>query len=63
MGKSLVLENVRKIHISIVFLLLKRVGCIDFYSLATNLNISIEIFKYELLQVKYLFLQSLKTAK
>ena len=34
-----------------------------FYFLTTNLNISIEIFKYELLQVKYLFLQSLETAK
>ena len=34
-----------------------------FYFLTTNLNISIEIFKYELLQVKYLFLQSQETAK
>ena len=34
-----------------------------FYFLTRDLNISIEIFKYELLQVKYLFLQSQETLK
>ena len=34
-----------------------------FYFLTKDLNISIEIFKYELLQVKYLFLQSQETVK
>ena len=40
-------------------------GCIlyRFYFLTRDLNISIEIFKYELLQVKYLFLQSQETLK
>ena len=42
---------------------IKRNWLYRFYSLTANLNISIEIFKYELLQVKYLFLQSLETAK
>ena len=45
------------------FPFIKRNWLYRFYSLTTNLNISIEIFKYELLQVKYLFLQSLETAK
>ena len=53
--------SIKQIYTEFPFI--KRNWLYRFYSLTTNLNISIEIFKYELLQVKYLFLQSLETAE
>ena len=53
--------SIKQIYTEFPFI--KRNWLYRFYSLTTNLNISIEIFKYELLQVKYLFLQSLETSK